>query len=148
MLAALRHDLARGRDDTALADHVKTLFIAALCDTDGPGRVLITAGLEDQVVVERLQGIEIETVAQSDRRVVAAEHHLHALQAHDPPCFRPSPVVADAHADDAIEGTEHPEAIIADFEVALSRDVGRVGPWLRRVRECGSCGTCRRFRPP
>src|SRR6185312_1774005 len=67
---AHRHDLAGGRDDRALPDHVIALLESAFRCADHPGAVLIGAGLHDQVVVEQLEGIEVERVAEPDRRVV------------------------------------------------------------------------------
>ena len=52
-------------------------------------------------------------------RVVAEQHHLDVLQAHDAVGLGPAPVVADAHAHVAAERLEHREAEIADLEVAL-----------------------------
>src|SRR5881396_1819075 len=54
-----------------------------------------------------------------DRRVVAERHDLDPLQPHDAPGFRPTPVIADAHPDNRIISAPHPEALVADIEIAL-----------------------------
>src|SRR5204862_5983683 len=108
-----------GRDDRALPDHVIALLEAAFGGADHPGPVLIGAGLHDQMVVEQLERIEVEAVAEANRRVIAEHDHLDALQAHDAIGLGPAPVVADAHAHDPAEGAEHAEAEIADLEIML-----------------------------
>src|SRR5262249_37993040 len=110
------HDLARRRDDRALADHIVTLLQPALRRCHDPGAVLVGPGLHHQVIVEQLQRIEIEAVAEPDGRVVAQQDHLYSLQAHHPIGFRPAPVVANTHSEDATEGAPDLESQIADLE--------------------------------
>src|SRR4029453_9432362 len=116
---AHRYDLAGGCDDRALPDHVIALLEAALGGADHPGAVLVGAGLHHQMVVEQLERIEVETVSEADRRVVAEHDHLDALQAHDAIGLGPPSVVADAHAHDPAEGAEHAESEITDLEIVL-----------------------------
>ena len=52
-----------------------------------------------------------------DRRVVAAQDQLDALQPHHPVRLRPPPVVADHHADEAAERPPHAEALRPGLEV-------------------------------
>src|SRR5260221_5452903 len=52
-------------------------------------------------------------------RVVADQHHLDALQAHDAIGLRPAPVVADRHAEDTAKRAPDLEAEIAGLEIAL-----------------------------
>jgi hypothetical protein len=48
-----------------------------------------------------------------------SNHHLDALQAEDAKRFRPAPVVADAHAEHAVEHTPRRKAEVAGLEIAL-----------------------------
>src|SRR5258708_20091232 len=52
-------------------------------------------------------------------RVVADQHHLDALQAHDAIGLRPPPVVADRHAKDTAKRAPDVETEITRLEVAL-----------------------------
>src|SRR5882762_3285428 len=52
-------------------------------------------------------------------RVVADQHHLDALQAHDAIGLRPAPIVADRHAKDTAERAPDVETEITRLEVAL-----------------------------
>ena len=54
-----------------------------------------------------------------DRRVVADQHELGALQPEHPVGLGPTTVVADRHAHDAAERAPHLEAFWPDLEVAL-----------------------------
>ena len=70
------------------------------------------------------------------RCVVAAEHHLHALQAQHPVRFGPAPVVADDHAGHPAVRGPGTEAQVADLEVALFQVLERrLGPVLRMARQ-------------
>ena len=112
-------DLARGRDDGALADHVAALLAAALGDAHHPGGILVRARLHHQVVVEGAEEIVLGRGRIVHGGVVAEADQLHPLQAHHAIGLGPAPVIADAHADDAVEGAPHREAEIAHVEVAL-----------------------------
>jgi len=64
-------------------------------------------------------GALVGTLRIHRRRVVAEQHRLDALQAHDPESLRPAPVVADAHADQGVHGAPHGETQVAGFEIAF-----------------------------
>src|SRR6202790_3989443 len=69
-------------------------------------------------------------------RVVADQHHLDALQAHDAIGLRPPPVVADRHAKDTTERTPDVEAEITRLEVALLQMLkGALGIELGMARQ-------------
>ncbi len=70
------------------------------------------------------------------RRVVAESNDLDPLQPHDAERLRPAPVVADAHADDRVQGAPHLEALVADLEVALFEVLERrIGQMLGMPRQ-------------
>ena len=112
-------DLARRRDDGALADHVRALLDTAFGGADHPGGVLIGACLHGQMVVELGQAVDVAMAGVIVGRVVAEHDHLDALQPHDAIGLGPAPVVADAHAHDAAEAAPDAEAQIAWLEIAL-----------------------------
>src|SRR5207248_976265 len=61
---------------------------------------------------------------------------INPLQPHDAERLGPTPVVADAHADDSVKGAPHPEPLVADLEVALFEMLERrIGQVLRMPRE-------------
>src|SRR5258708_3594920 len=69
-------------------------------------------------------------------RVVADQHHLDALQAHDAIGLRPPPVVADRHAKDTAKRTPDVETEITRLEVALLQMLERaLGIELRMTRK-------------
>ena len=83
----------------ALGQRVDALLDAALGDADDPRAVLVGAGLHHQVRCgspARRSWLGIGRVV--DRRVVAAQDQLDALQPHHPVRLGPAPVVADHHA--------------------------------------------------
>ncbi len=96
------------------------IFVTGLGDADHPGGVLIGAGLHAQTAVvlagffcfRRLQRI-------TAGRVVAQRHQFDTLKPHHPEGFRPSAVIADAHADDAAHGPPYRKAEVPGFEIAF-----------------------------
>ena len=87
-------------------------------------------------MVEHAQVHGLGVVDVLGRRVVAERDDLDPLQAHDAKRLRPAPIVADAHADDGVEGAPHFEAFVADLEVALFEVLEwRVGQMLGMARQ-------------
>ena len=85
-----------------------------------PGRVLIGAGLQRELVVEDALLGPLLALLRVDRGRVEAEHdHLDALQAHHAVDLGPAPVIADAHAEDAAHEAPDRKAEVARLEVAL-----------------------------
>ena len=80
----LGDDLSARGDDHRLRQRVDALLDAALGDTDHPGAVLVGAALHDERVVEPLEDVLARIRHVVDRRVVAAQDHLDALQPHHP----------------------------------------------------------------
>src|SRR6185295_9829742 len=116
----LDNDLAVRIDDQAAADQGVAILDTGLGDGYDPGRVLVSAGLRREPVVEQPLLGPLLTLLGIDRgRVVADQHHLNTLQAHHAIGLRPAPVVADRHTEDAAERTPDVEAEIARLEVAL-----------------------------
>src|SRR5215510_2792748 len=111
--------LAGGRNDLALPDHVASLLPAALGHPHHPRAVLVGAGLHGELVVEVGEEIVLRGGRIVHRRVVAQEHHLHALQPHHPIRPGPAPIVADAEAHQSAEGRPDSPAEVAHFEVTL-----------------------------
>src|SRR5882757_11394590 len=69
-------------------------------------------------------------------RVVADQHHLDALQAHDAIGLRPPPVVADRHAKYTAKRAPDVETEITRLEVALLQMLkGALGIKLRMARQ-------------
>src|SRR5215470_15515409 len=72
---------------------------------------------------------ELEVECRGDHLVVFAKRaggdlagrrdDLDALQTHHAERLRPAAIVADAHADDGVEGAPHSEALLADIEITL-----------------------------
>jgi hypothetical protein len=93
---------------------------AALGHTDDPRPVLVRAGLHDERVVEALQDVLARIWGVVDRRVVAAEDQLDALQTHHSIGLGPAAVVADHHPDEPAERRPHAESVRPRLEeVAL-----------------------------
>lgn len=63
------------------------------------------------------------------RCVISQQDHLGTLQSHNPVTLRPSPVVADAHAENAAEGAPDLKPRIALVEIALFQML-EAPPWL------------------
>src|SRR5215470_3264792 len=53
------------------------------------------------------------------RGIIAKDHHLNILKAHDPVSFRPAAVIANAHAHICAHGPPDAKTEIPDFEIAL-----------------------------
>ena len=87
-------------------------------------------GLHHERVVEALQRILARVGCVVQRRVVAAQDQLDALQPHLAVRLGPAPVVADHHPDPAAERVPHAEAVGRGLEVValgvLERAVGLV----------------------
>ena len=115
----LGDDLARGLRDQRPADHADTFLDAGLRRGDDIARILIGAGLHDEVVVEVAQMLRLEGGGVLVRCVVAERDDLRPLQAHRAVGFRPAAVVADRHAVDGAHGAPDREAEIARLEIAL-----------------------------
>src|SRR5215469_8895443 len=129
-------DLAGRRDDRRAADQPEPILLAGFCRGQHPGSVLIGVGLHGDEMVEHPQMHRFGMVHVLGRRVVAERDDLDALQPHDAEGFRPAPVVADAHADDGVEGAPHFEALVADIEIALFEMLERrVGQMLGMPRQ-------------
>src|SRR5207249_3426411 len=114
-----RDDLARRRDDRRLTEQVAAFLASGLGHADDPRGVLIGAGLHGEMVVEAREVILLGRRRVVDRRVVAQQHQLDALQPHHPVGLGPAAVVADAHADDGAAVPRDGPAEIAHLEVAL-----------------------------
>ncbi len=70
---------------------------------------------------------------QPQRRVVAEDDEIGALQSQDPVDLGPPTVVAQAHADPQPVDLEHAETKVADLEVVLLQVLGRRLPHRRGV---------------
>src|SRR5262249_11167590 len=81
--------------------------------------ILGGAGLHGELVVEGGEEIVLRSRRIVHRRVVAQEHHLHALQPHHPIRLGPAPIVADAEAHQSAEGRPDSPTEVAHFEVTL-----------------------------
>ncbi len=70
--------------------------------------------------MEHAPGEALAAVLGVDRRRVETEHHhLDALQSEDAKRLRPAPVVADAHAEDAVQHAPRRKAEVAGLEIAF-----------------------------
>ncbi len=116
--------LARRRDDLRLPDVQYALLVAGLGDAHDPRAVLVGARLHRQLVVEVRQRVVLGCRRVVQRRIVAEQDHLHALQAHHAIGFRPAPVIADAHAHDAAERARHGKSQVADLEIGFLQVLG------------------------
>src|SRR6202046_2878541 len=115
----LSHNLPRRRDDRALTHHVRTFFNSTFRGSDDPCRVLVRAGLHGEMVVELSQAVDILVPCVVIRRVVSEHHQFDALKAHNAVGFRPSAVVADAHAHHAAESAPNAEPEVSWLEIAF-----------------------------
>ena len=87
---------------------------------DDPRRVLVGSGLKGQLVVKNTPLWSLLALLRVDRGRIEAEcDQLDALQCHYPVNFGPSPVIADAHAEDAAHEAPDRKAEIAWLEIAL-----------------------------
>lgn len=77
----LRGDLSGRRDDAGSADQCLAVFEASLGGRRHPQRVLVGAGLHRQMVVEHSQMRQSRRFVEKQRRVVAEQHDLGAIQA-------------------------------------------------------------------
>jgi len=70
------------------------------------------------------------------RRVEAKRYHFDPLEAHHPIGFGPAAIVADQHANDAVEGAPNGKAEIAWFEILLFKMLKRqMRPVVRMARQ-------------
>ena len=87
-------------------------------------------------MVEHPQVHRLGVVDVLGRGIVAERHDLDTLQPHDAERLGPAAVVADAHADDRVEGAPYFEALVADFEIALFEMLKRrIGQMLGMSRQ-------------
>ena len=113
----LGDDLTGRRDDARTTDHPMAVFATRFRRSNHPRRILVGAGLHGQMIVEHLQMHGFVVGGVTPGGVVTEEHHLHALQAHDPVSLRPAAVVAYAHAHDTSKYAPHGKPEVADVEV-------------------------------